>query len=87
MELKNMTPTKAQGNEKRGRKRNKKEGAMDNCCNAHKAHSLHKQLSNFPSIFQGTLDSGSSGDFLNKNSPQQNVKKQTTPSETKQPDG
>ena len=62
-------------------------GAMDDCFNTHEAHSLHKQFSNCPSIIQGTLDSGSSGDFLNKNSPQQNVKKQTTPLETKQPDG
>ena len=60
---------------------------MDNCCNAHKAHSLHKQLSNFPSIFHGTLDSGSSGDFLNEHSPQQNVEKQNMPLKMNQPNG
>ena len=59
---------------------------MNGCCDKSKLMS-HKQFSNFPSEIQGTLDSGSSGNFPNEHSPQQNVETQKTPLKMNQPNG
>ena len=59
---------------------------MNSCCDKSESI-LHEQFSNFPSEIQGTLDSGSSGNFLNEHSPQQNVETQKTPLKMNQPNG
>ena len=59
---------------------------MNGCCDKSESI-LHEQFSNFPSEIQGMLDSGSSGNFLNEHSPQQNVEKQKMPLKINQPNG